>query len=143
MDALIQNNYISVQFKKNILHCTILTVYNIKYQNITSILHFRCSFGASAGWPYFPFWLEQRVLHAHGGRCMCLASKYKNLDYVLFPLCKTVPKCKFSICHFNILCCIRLPVAQEIFSLTANLLVLNFSSNFNDKCRSVLMHFNF
>ncbi|KAF2975406.1 hypothetical protein EK904_001972 [Melospiza melodia maxima] len=33
-----------------------------------------CSFGASPGWPYFPFWLEQRVLHAHDGRCMCLAT---------------------------------------------------------------------
>lgn len=101
MGILIQNNYISVQ---RILHCTVLRVCNIKYQNIMPILCFRCSSGASPGWPYFPFWLEQRVLHAYGGRCMCLASKSKSLDYAYF-LCTKLSQntnCPFAISIFYV-----------------------------------------
>lgn len=127
MDTLIQKNCISVQW---ILHWTALTVCNVKYQDIMPILYFRCSFGTSPSWPYFPFWLEQRVLHAHGGRCMCLASKSKNSDDVYF-LCAKLSQnanCPFAISIFCVVLdfqwCRRFSAKQQIFLFWNSHLIL-------------------
>lgn len=37
--------------------------------------HFRSSPGPAAGWAHLPVWVEQRLLHANAGRCLCLTGK--------------------------------------------------------------------